>query len=92
MQVNFFATLRHAVGRKTADIPCEPGDTVGDLLERVLATFPDLVPLMLDDDGKLSRYVHVFVNGRGVVHLPKGLASPLRETDAIDFFPAVAGG
>ncbi|NNL84342.1 MAG: MoaD/ThiS family protein [Myxococcales bacterium] len=92
MQVNFFATLRSAVGQKTVEIPTESGDTVGSLLRRVLATYPDLEPLMLDDEGELSRYVHIFVNGRGVVHLPQRLDTPLAEDHTIDFFPAVAGG
>ena len=51
-----------------------------------------LVPLMLDEEQKLSRYIHMFINGRGVVHLPQGLQTRLRAEDTINFFPAVAGG
>lgn len=92
MRVNFFATLRHAVGEKTIEVDLPEDSSAREVLDAALSAHPALVPLMLDPQGELSRYVHMFINGRGVVHLPDGLETKLKPGDAIDFFPAVAGG
>lgn len=48
---------------------------------------------MLDEQGALSKHVHIFVNGRGCVFLDDALETQLDiASDRIDFFPAVAGG
>ena len=36
--------------------------------------------------------IRILLNGRHVVHLPKGLDTELKEGDEIAFFPPVAGG
>lgn len=92
MKVRFYATFRSVVGGKQVELPVEPGDTVQALLDAVLARFPDLGPLLLDESGALSRQVHLFINGRGVIHLSDGMQTRLRDGDQVDFFPAVAGG
>ncbi len=92
MQVNFFATLRYAVGQKTIEVDLPAQSEAQEVLDAVLEAHPALVPLMLDEEGRLSRYVHMFINGRGVVHLPDKLGTRLKAGDTIDFFPAVAGG
>lgn len=92
MRVRFFATLRTPVGGKAVELALDPGSTVRDLVAGLVAAYPDLGPLILAEDGSLSRFVHVFINGRGVVHLPKGLDTILDAEDEVDVFPAVAGG
>ena len=92
VRVRFYATFRSVVGAKIADIAVPGEATVQDLLDAVVARFPDLAPLLLDEAGALSRYAHLFVNGRGAIHLPLGMQTPLASSDLVDFFPAVAGG
>ncbi len=92
MKVSFYATFRSVVGRKEVEVPLPPEGSVQQLLDAVLAAYPDLAPLLLDDRGALSRQVHLFINGRGVIHLPEKMATRLRVSDHVDFFPAVAGG
>ena len=36
--------------------------------------------------------IRILLNGRHIVHLPKGLGTELKEGDEIDLFPPVAGG
>jgi molybdopterin synthase sulfur carrier subunit len=36
--------------------------------------------------------IRILLNGRHIVHLPKGLGTELREGDEIAFFPPIAGG
>lgn len=92
MRVRFFATLRAPVGGKEVELPLDPGSTVRDLVAGLVAAYPDLGPLILAEHGSLSRFVHVFVNGRGAIHLPDGLDTVLCANDDVDVFPAVAGG
>ena len=92
MRVNFFATLRPIVGGGSAEIALPPGATVTDLIDAVVARWPDLAEALLDEQGTLSRRVHVFVDGRSAVYLDEGLATVLGPAAKVDFAPAVAGG
>ena len=92
MRVNFYATLRAAVGRKTVEVEHVAGAPVRELLATLVRALPELAPLVLDEEGQLLRSVHVYVNGRSAIHLPERLDSPLLEDDVVDVMPAVAGG
>ena len=92
MNVSFYATIRAIVGAKTLEVDLEDGSSVQDLLDRLIERCPTLEEKLLDPDGKLSRSVQVFVDGRSASHLPDGLETKLRANQAVDIFPAVAGG
>ena len=93
MRVHFYATFRDIVGHKQIEVALPDGSTVQQLLDGVLADYPGLGREMLDENGELSKHVHIFINGRGCVFLEHGLETPLSaQHDRIDFFPAVAGG
>ena len=92
MKVRFYATFRSVVESKEAELPVAEDATVQDLLDAVVSRYPDLAPLLLNEEGALSRQAHLFVNGRGAIHLEHGMQTRLRPDDRIDFFPAVAGG
>ena len=91
MKVKVYATLRPIVGGRFAELPVEPGDTVLDLVQSMVARWPELEEMMLED-GDVSRRVHVFIDGRSSRHLPDRSATVLREGQEIDVSPAVAGG
>ena len=92
MHVNFFATLRPIVGSPSVDLAMPPGATIEDLVRHVVERWPAIAELLLDEEGELSRRVHVFVNGRSAVYLEDGLRTPLTPEMKIDIAPAVAGG
>lgn len=92
VRVRFYATFRAIVGDKHAEVEVPAHATVRDLLDAVVRAFPELAPLLLDAGGALSRQAHLFVNGRGAIHLRHGMQTRLDSEDRIDFFPAVAGG
>jgi molybdopterin synthase sulfur carrier subunit len=92
LQVNFYATLRDVVGRKSVEIELDEGASVRDLLDALVRSFPALGELLLDEHGALSRHVHVFIDGRGAPYLHHGLDTRLEGGPRIDVFPAVAGG
>ncbi len=92
MQVDFYATLRLVVGRKTVDVSLPEGATVRDLLDTIVRRFPPLAEKLLDEAGRLSSHVNVFIDGRGAPYLENGLDTVLRADQKVDIFPAVAGG
>ena len=92
MRVNLFATLRHAVGQKTIHLEVPKGCSAQTVLDVLFESYPVLIPLMLDEDRNLSRFVHMFINGRSAVLLPLGLNTTVDGSETLDFFPAVAGG
>lgn len=65
--------------------------TVGEALTALDAQFPGIRERICDADGRLRRFVSVFVNGRDVRSL-QGLETPLREGDEVGIIPAMAGG
>lgn len=91
MRVRVYANLRPIVGGSKVDLPVEPGATVADVVACMVARWPALAELLLDD-GSLSRRAHVFLDGRSARHLPDGERTVIRAGQEIDISPAVAGG
>jgi molybdopterin synthase sulfur carrier subunit len=91
MRVRVYATLRPIVGGREVELDLTPGSTVRDVIDAMVARWPELEPLLLDD-GALSRRAHVFVDGRSARHLPDGEKTVIRAGQSIDVSPAVAGG
>jgi len=65
--------------------------TVGDALAALDQQFPGLRDRLVEPDGRLRRFVSVFVNGKDVRTL-QGLETPLQEGDEVGIVPAMAGG
>lgn len=67
------------------------GSTVAELLESVLARYPDLKPHLFDPNGELRRHFNIFVNG---IHLREldGLSTKLMEEDKVILMASAAGG
>jgi len=67
------------------------GSTVGDLLKDLIAHHPGLGEQLMTSDGKLHRFVNVYVNGQDVRYMDD-LATPVTDRDAVIILPAMAGG
>jgi len=92
MRVNFYATLRQIVGKKTVDFNLEEDSSIQKLLDEIVRIYPDLRPELLDEHGKLYDHVHVIVNGRDTRFIDDGTEMSLTPEDTISIFPAVGGG
>jgi sulfur-carrier protein len=92
MKVNFYATLRSVVGAKAVEFPLADGSTVRDLLKEMIRCYPNLGPELLNEQDQLYQHVHIFMNGRDVMHLEQGLETPLAADEVLGVFPAVGGG
>ena len=67
------------------------GDTLVDALKDLDAQYPGIGARVLDDEGKLRRFVNVYVNDDDVRFL-EDLQTPTPDGSSISIIPAVAGG
>jgi MoaD family protein len=67
------------------------GSTVGEVLKGLDAAHPGFAGRLFDEDGKLRRFVNVFVADEDVRFL-EGLETPVNDGQTISIVPAVAGG
>jgi molybdopterin converting factor small subunit len=81
--------LRQLTGG-VGEIPVE-ATTVGEALRALDATSPGFGERIFDEDGKLRRFVNVFLAEEDVRFL-QGLDTPLTEGAVLSIVPAVAGG
>jgi molybdopterin synthase sulfur carrier subunit len=81
--------LRPAMGGDTA-VTVE-GDTVGEILDHLTTSHPDVKSQLLNADGTLHRFLNVYVNDDDVRYIG-GVDAPVSNGDEITLLPAVAGG
>ncbi len=67
------------------------GDTLAAVLEDLDARYSGIRGRILDDDGKLRRFVNVYV-GNDDVRFLDDLATPTPDGTQVSVIPAVAGG
>jgi len=67
------------------------GATVGEAIQALEAAHPGFTERLLDDDGKLRRFVNVFVADDDVRFLD-GLDTKIPDGETLSIVPAVAGG
>ncbi len=82
------ALREYASGRDAVDVQAA---TLADAIARIAADFPGLAYRILDDQGRLRRFVNVYVNDDLMSHLePRDVQ--LRDGDSVHILPSVAGG
>lgn len=92
MQMRLYASFRELAGVREAEIPAEPGETVGAVLRRVVELYPGLKGELLTSDGQeLLPLVQVLISGRSVRDL-QGLETRIKPGDELILFPPIAGG
>ena len=78
----------HTGGNKTVE---GSGATLGALVDDLDAQHPGLKNRLVTDEGKLHRFVNVYVNDEDVRFIG-GLEATLADGDQVVILPAVAGG
>jgi molybdopterin converting factor small subunit len=73
-----------------ADVSVE-GATLGEVIAALEAAHPGIAARVLDDDGRLRRFVNVYV-GDEDVRFADGLSTPTPAGSTVSVIPAVAGG
>ena len=79
-------TLTQGAGEVTVD-----GSTVGEALKALEANHPGFGERLFDEEGKLRRFVNVFVADEDIRFLD-GLETPVEDGTTVSIIPAVAGG
>jgi len=64
---------------------------VGGIVEELEKQFPGIKARLLDEQGKLRRFITFYVNGEDI-RLKAGLATPVKDGDEVLILPTVAGG
>ena len=67
------------------------GSNVGDVLRSLAQQHPDTERQLFGEDGRLNRYVNVYLNDEDVRVL-EGLETPVGASDTLVILPAMAGG
>jgi molybdopterin synthase sulfur carrier subunit len=68
-----------------------PGGTLAEVIDQLEADHTGIRARVLDDDGKLRRFVNVYVNDDDV-RFAEGLGTAVPENGSVSIIPAVAGG
>ncbi len=67
------------------------GATVSAMLDDLEQNHPGIKERIMDENGKVRRFVNVYVNGDDIRFL-KNLDTALKDGDSISIVPAIAGG
>jgi molybdopterin converting factor small subunit len=67
------------------------GATLADVVAALDAAYPGIGGRVLDDEGRLRRFVNVYV-GDDDVRFAEGLQTPTPDGSSVSVIPAVAGG
>ena len=73
-----------------AEVPAD-GATLSDVIQSLEKDHPGISARVLDEQGKLRRFVNVYVNDDDV-RFAEGLATATPEGAGVSIIPAVAGG
>ena len=67
------------------------GDTIEAVIRNLDKEYPGFGERVLRDDGELTRFVNIYVNGEDI-RFQEGIATALEDDDELSIVPAIAGG
>jgi len=67
------------------------GATIADALNDLYAQYPSIKIHIADKNGKLRRYVNLFLNNTNIKDL-NGIETSIQEDDKIILLPSISGG
>ena len=83
-------TILRSYAGGAAEVTAEAG-TLREVIKVLDAAYPGIGGRILDDDGKLRRFVNVYVDEEDV-RFAEGLDTPVPDGGHVSVIPAVAGG
>jgi molybdopterin converting factor small subunit len=84
-------TILRPITGGQAEVGVADAMTLAEVLDRMEADHPGFRTRVLDDDGKLRRFVNVYVDDDDV-RFAAGLETPTPDGTTVSIIPAVAGG
>ncbi|WP_078594702.1 ubiquitin-like small modifier protein 1 [Evansella clarkii] len=91
MDIKVFANFREICGGKKVELNVDGGQEIQAVLDQLIERFPPMEEELFTPDKQIKPMVHVFINGRNIIHL-NGLETKVTDEDQIALFPPVAGG
>lgn len=67
------------------------GQNIGEVVSALEAQFPGIKDRLCDDQGRLRRFVNVYLNNEDIRFL-ENEETPVKEGDELSIIPAIAGG
>jgi len=67
------------------------GAKISELIDNLEAAHPGIKERLYGDDGKLRRFINIYVNNEDIRFL-QGEDTPVKDGDEISIVPAIAGG
>jgi len=64
---------------------------ISDLIEQLLAKYPNIRGRLLTEDGNVNKFINIYVNGEDIRFL-ENRDTVIKEEDEISIVPAIAGG
>jgi molybdopterin converting factor small subunit len=92
VDVTLYGAARVVIGQPLVAVVCDaPSTTLGQVLEKLIETYPRAHPYLLDEAGRLQFYIRVLIND---VRLDPDatLGTVLSNGDRLTLLVAVAGG
>lgn len=83
------ALKQYAANKAEVDLA---GTNVAEVLEALTAQYPDLKKHIFSDDGRVRKFVNIYVNEDDIRHLPRREDTALTSSDVITILPSIAGG
>ena len=92
MSVNVrIPTILRPLTGGASEVAVDDAATLGEVLDRLDADHPGVRARVLDDDGRIRRFVNVYVDDDDV-RFASGLETPTPAGASVSIIPAVAGG
>lgn len=73
-----------------SEVSCS-GSNIDEVIAQLEKQFPGIKERLCDPDGKLRRFINVYVNEEDIRFL-NGTGTALKDGDDISIIPAIAGG
>jgi molybdopterin converting factor small subunit len=90
MKINIPTPLRaYTGGEQTVSVP---GSTVGNALQQLTGTYPELRQQLYTAEGKLRSFVNIYLNDDDIRYLPQKESTAVEESDELSIIPSIAGG
>jgi molybdopterin converting factor small subunit len=92
VDVTLYGAARVVIGQPLVAVVCDaPSTTLGQVLEKLIKSYPRARPYLLDEAGRLQFYIRVLIND---VRLDPDatLGTVLSNGDRLTLLVAVAGG
>lgn len=67
------------------------GGNIGEVVAALESQFPGIKERLCDDQGRLRRFVNVYLNNEDIRFL-QNEETPVKEGDELSIIPAIAGG